>query len=393
MPALLTALTLALAAPAVAAEPPRPAADAWLLVDAADREVLASRNPDARRPVASTTKLMTAFLALRELALGERVVAPPYRPLPGESLMGLEAGQRVSVRSLLYGLLLASGNDAAVALADAVSGSLPEFVARMNATARRLGLDDTRYANPIGLDDPANYSSARDLVALTLRLRRERVFRRIVDTAEARVPGARPERVENHNHLLATEPFVNGVKTGYTGGAGFVLVGSGTRRDVTLVSVVLGAPSTASRDAATLALLDYGFGLYRQRVAVVEGDTLARARVEGADGRVPLAAARSVRVSARRDQRVSVRVDAPRELTGPLARGAQAGTATVAVAGASRRQVALVVARPVAAPESGGGGLSGAAVAALAGGAIVILIGGAWAARRGGGRRAPGKSQ
>ena len=237
------------AAAGAAPAPPQVPATGWTLVDAGDRDRLAAAEPDESRSMASTTKLMTAYLALRELPLDERLVAPPYDPLPGESLLGLAPGERISVRDLLYGLLMASGNDAAVTLAEGVSGSVPAFVEEMNDAARRLGLSETSYANPIGLDEPGNYSSPHDLVELTLKLRRSRVFRRIVDTARATLrTGAHPRTVVNRNHLVGTVPWVNGVKTGYTPQAGDVLVASGTRKGITLVSVVMGAPTEAARD-------------------------------------------------------------------------------------------------------------------------------------------------
>ena len=207
--------------------------------------------------MASTTKLMTAYLALRELPLDERLVAPPYDPLPGESLLGSTPGERISVRDLLYGLLMASGNDAAVTLAEGVSGSVPAFVEEMNDAARRLGLSETSYANPIGLDEPGNYSSPRDLVELTIEAARgSRRLRRIVDTARTTLQsGAHPRTVVNRNDLLVDGPVGERREDRLHADAGYVLVGSGTRKGVTLLSVVLGAPSEAARDEDTLSLL------------------------------------------------------------------------------------------------------------------------------------------
>ena len=241
---------------AAAEQPPPLSAKAWYLVDARDGTRLAGQDAGTTAAIASTTKLMTAYVALDELPLPERLVAPPYDPLPGESLLGLEAGERISVRDLLYGLLLPSGNDAAVALADGAAGSVPAFVGEMNRAAGRLGLRDTSYANPIGLDEPGNYSTPRDLATLTMRLRRERLFRRIFDTPRTTLQtGAHPRTIVNHNDLVLTVPWIDGVKTGYTLDAGYVLIGSGTRKGVTLLSVVLGAPSEAAREQDTLSLL------------------------------------------------------------------------------------------------------------------------------------------
>jgi serine-type D-Ala-D-Ala carboxypeptidase (penicillin-binding protein 5/6) len=328
--------------------PPSVPARAWLLVDSSDGARLAASRMTARRAIASTTKLMTAYLARRELPLRRKLEVPRYDALPGESLMGLRPDDRVAVRELLYGLLLPSGNDAAVTLAEGVSGSVPDFVAEMNRAAERLGLDDTHYANPIGLDDPANYSTARDLARFAIRLQDDPVLARIFDTPSARLPGAHPERVVNHNELVREVSWVDGVKTGFTVDAQFVLIGSGTRHGVHLVSVVLGTPSSFERDQATLDLLRYGFSLYRRERAIRPGEPLASAAVEGG-GELTLLSARGVRVSARKDQRLTVRTRAPDDVEGPLARGDVLGQAFVRIDGRVAGRVPLVAARAVAA--------------------------------------------
>jgi serine-type D-Ala-D-Ala carboxypeptidase (penicillin-binding protein 5/6) len=333
------------------AQPPPLSARAWFLVDARDGARLAGQDVSTSAAIASTTKLMTAHLALRELPLQERLVAPPYDPLPGESLLGLEEEERISVRDLLYGLLLASGNDAAVALADGVAGSVPAFVGEMNRAASRLGLRDTSYANPIGLDEPSNYSSPRDLAKLTMRLRQQQLFRRIVDTSRTTLQtGAHPRTIVNRNQLVLKVPWINGVKTGYTLDAGYVLIGSGTRKGVTLLSVVLGAPSAAARDQDTLSLLRYGFSLYLRQTPVRSGERLAAPAVRGRDETLPLVAARSVRVTARRGQSVRVAVDAPGEVEGPIPRGRPLGTGVVTLDGEVVARVPLLSKRPALAP-------------------------------------------
>jgi serine-type D-Ala-D-Ala carboxypeptidase (penicillin-binding protein 5/6) len=344
--ALLSALvTAALAAPAA---PPEVAARAWLLVDAEDREVLASQRPKRSYPVASTTKLMTAYVARERLGLGQTVVAPAYFANTAESLLGLTEGERIEVRDLLYGLILASGNDAAAALAEAVAGSEAAFVRRMNRAAKRLALDDTSYANPIGLDEPGNFSSARDLVDLTLELREDRVFRRIFDAPEAVLrSGARRRTVVNRNNLVRTVPYVDGVKTGYTLGAGNVLVGSAERGGVQLVSAVLGAPSESERDADTLELLEYGFSLYQRRRVLSDRERLAAPGVRWQDETLPLLSAQAVHLTVRRDQQIDIRVAAPGEVEGPVDRGERLGRATVTVDGEPAERVALLAARSV----------------------------------------------
>ena len=320
-----------------------------MLIDADDGDVLAKDAADSESSIASTTKLMTAYVARRSLKLGETVVAPAYQALAAESLLGLEAGERIEVRDLLYGLLMVSGNDAAVALADAAAGSEERFVAKMNAAAGRLGLEHTSYANPIGLDEPGNYSTARDLARLAVTLRDDGVLRRIFDTAEYDTKsGMEPRHLINRNMLVLSVPWVNGVKTGYTLDAGYVLIGSGQRKGVELVSAVLGAPSEAARDDATLDLLDYGFSLYHREHPVSAGDRFASAEVTYQDVTMPLVAGRDVAVVARDDQNLRVAIDAPGEVAGPIERGQRLGQATVTLDGDVVDEVPLRAARSVA---------------------------------------------
>lgn len=349
--ALVAVVALGVPDPATAkpADPPALDARAWALVDAVDGELLAAHAAARRYPVASTTKLMTAYVARRALRLNEAVVAPDYVPSSGaESLLGLMGGERITVRDLLYGLILASGNDAAVALADAVAGSVPAFVERMNRSAARLELDATHYANPIGLDDAGNYSSAADLVDLAAELRGDRVMRRIFASPDAVLEtGMQTRQIVNRNNLVRTVPWVNGIKTGYTLGAGNVLVASGERRGVELISAVLGAPSEAARDAESLELLEYGFSLYRRKQPITDGEELASAAVAYQDQPLSLAAADPVSLTVRRGQDVDVKVDAPAEVEGPIDRGEPVGEAIVTVDGKAHGRTALVAATAV----------------------------------------------
>jgi D-alanyl-D-alanine carboxypeptidase (penicillin-binding protein 5/6) len=211
--ALALALVATPASAAGASDPPAVDARAWVLVDASDGAVLTAHRAEGSYPIASTTKLMTAYVARRELKLDQRVTAPPYVPSSSaESLLGLEAGERIKVSDLIYGLILASGNDAAATLAEVSAGSIDAFVGEMNDAARRLGLEQTSYANPIGLDDPDNYSSAADLADLAARLRRDRFMRKVFDTPEiVLTSGAEPRAISNRNNLVRSVPSVDGV--------------------------------------------------------------------------------------------------------------------------------------------------------------------------------------
>jgi serine-type D-Ala-D-Ala carboxypeptidase (penicillin-binding protein 5/6) len=326
----------------------------WILLDTRDHARLAGHEISTSNAMASTTKLMTAYLALHRLPLEKLVTAPAYHPIAGESLLGLEAGERVTVRDLLYGLLLPSGNDAALALADGVAGSEQAFVGEMNREARRLGLDDTSYANPIGLDASTNYTSPRDLADLTLALRRDELFRKIVDTPQITLEtGDHPRTITNRNTLLMAHSWVNGVKTGYTPEAGNVLVATGTRKGVTLLSVVMGEPTEADRDGDSLALLDYGFSLYRHEDALKRGERVGSADVPNADDRVSLVAARPVEATVRDGQSIDVALRAPAAVEAPIHRGERLGSATVTVDGKPVGSVPAIAARPVS-PAAGG---------------------------------------
>jgi serine-type D-Ala-D-Ala carboxypeptidase (penicillin-binding protein 5/6) len=362
-----------------ASQPPRLAAKAWVLIDARDGEVLAAKGANRRLPIASATKLMTAYLALKRLKPNQMVTAAPYRPsFSAEILLGLRAGEKMSTRDLLYGLLLPSANDAAHTLAVGVSGSEAEFVTQMNQAAQRLGLDDTSYSNPIGLDDPNNYSSARDLVTLADELLANRLFARIVDTPSVTLrSGDRPRSITTRDTLILEQPFVNGVKTGHTLGAGYVLVGSGTRDSTTLISAVLGAPSEAARDAETLELLNYGFSLYRTTTPVERGAEFADPDLDYRSEDLPLVAKDAIEVKTREGQTVETTVDAPGEVSGAVEEGESLGEVTVTVDGETAASTPLVASRSVEAASLADKAVATAQnpVLLLALGAIVIVVG------------------
>ncbi len=350
--ALLTALLLSLApagaAMAAPAEQPRLDARAWALIDARSGERLASHAAARRLPIASTTKLMTAYVAMQELPLAKLVRAAPYSAIYGESLLELRPGQRISVRDLLYGLILRSGNDAAYDLALAAAGSDTRFVRQMNLRAAALGLADTHYANPIGLDEAGNYSSADDLATLAQRLLRIPAFARIAAARSAKLRSLRPpRRISTLNDLLLRAPWATGVKTGHTFDAGYVLVGSGRRRGAELISVVLGTSTETGRDLESIRLLDYGFSLYRQRQPVRAGEELAAPTIRYTGGKLPLRAARTVEVGLRRGQRLTMSVRAPDQVQGPIRRGARLGTAIVMVDGLRAASVDLRASRAI----------------------------------------------
>lgn len=323
-------------------------ARSWALIDARTGDVILAHNAAKELPIASTTKLMTAYVALKEAPLDKLVKAQPYDAEYGESLMGLRTGQEISIRDLLYGLILRSGNDAAHTLAIDVAGSTPRFVVQMNRYAAALGLADTHYANPVGLDQKGNYSSARDLATLTQHLLRIPAFAKVSASREAVLRSVHPQRrIKTINALLDMAPWVTGVKTGHTFGALYVLVGSGRRKGVELISDAIGAPSDEARFSDNLKLLEYGFHQYRRRLPIEAGQALAEPSIRYSDGSLPLRAGEDLAVGVRRGQTLETKVRAPVEVEGPIRRGAVLGRATVFVDGREAGTVALRAGRAI----------------------------------------------
>jgi serine-type D-Ala-D-Ala carboxypeptidase (penicillin-binding protein 5/6) len=353
--AVAVAVLAAAPGSAAAADPPPrvPTAQAAIVIDTVDGTVMFGKRPDTERAIASTTKLMTALLSLEGAEPTEVFTAPAYSAQPAESRINLREGERMTVQDLLEALLLESANDAAVDLAENIAGSREAFVDQMNERASELGLEHTSYANPVGLDEEGNYSTARDLSSLARVLLRNKRFARIVDSPQATLEsGSHVRVIGNRNDLVADYPWVNGVKTGYTLNAGNVLVGSAARGPHgRVISVVMGEPSEAARDADTLTLLRWGLRQFSRVRVVPRGRAFARADVKYRDEDARLVARRNVVVTVRDGEHIARRVHAPDELEGPLARGQRVGSVTVLVDGRRVRRVALVTAAEV--PEAG----------------------------------------
>jgi len=231
--------------------------------------VLYLKNPYRRRPIASITKIMTAMLVLEHSNLSD-VVRVSRRAARAEPIkLGLRMGERITVRNLLWGLLLWSGNDAAVALAEHVSGSVRRFDRLMNKKARELGMDETNFASPNGLNDKGR-STVGDVATMAGAALSVPTFARMVATRKHRIPGPRRQvhRLRNLNEILFRYPGATGVKTGYTKLAGNCVVASATRFGRSLLAVVLGDPPRTHwrfAYADVTKLLNYGFGLEASR--------------------------------------------------------------------------------------------------------------------------------
>ncbi len=245
--------------------PPQVTAKSYILYDDTYGVVLASLEPDTQRAPASTTKIMTALVALEAQGPDRVVTVTADAAAVGESEIGLVAGEQFTLERLIEAMMVKSANDAAVAVAEAVGGTIEGFAARMNRLASDLGLTNSNFANPHGLDDPQQYSSAADLLTLARAAMEWPEFAAIVQETEVRFPPTPDgtERVaEGTNKLLVEYQGAIGVKTGFTNRAGLVLVAAAERNDRRLYAVVMGSEGVGGHFADASALLDYGFDEY-----------------------------------------------------------------------------------------------------------------------------------
>ena len=250
-----------------------------MLMDACTHKVLYAKNAHEKLPMASTTKIMTAILAIETGKLDALVTVPKEAYGVEGSSMYLRLGEKISLRDLVYGLMLVSGNDAAVAIAINVGGSIAGFAALMNEKAKELGAHNTHFVTPNGLHDAEHYTTAYDLALIASYAMQNETFREIVGTTYYRtVTGEVTRTVKNKNKILWEYEGGNGVKTGYTMAAGKCLVFSAERNGVELVGVVLNCPDMFP---AAKRLLDYGFETYKPEKLVAAGDVIARIRING----------------------------------------------------------------------------------------------------------------
>jgi serine-type D-Ala-D-Ala carboxypeptidase (penicillin-binding protein 5/6) len=270
----------ALHTPKPGAEPPAIKADAAVLEDLDTGQVLYRKQPSKRRPIASLTKVMTALLVLERAGPHDPVTVSDRAASQTGSVLGLEEGERISVQHLLYGLLLQSSNDAAVALAEHVGGTVERFVKMMNERAAALGLEDTVFRSPNGLDD-RGHSTALDMAELTRDAYADATFASIVRTRFHSIPAPSgpARRIQNRNALLWLYPGAEGVKTGFTTPAGHCLIAAAERDGLQLVAVVLDEPTDTFSDGA--ALLDYGFTAFAEATLVRTGEDVGPVDVRG----------------------------------------------------------------------------------------------------------------
>lgn len=278
---VITATPVAWAAPAIPS-PPQLAAKSYMLMDAASGKVLIESNSDERLPPASLTKLMTAYIATLEIQKGQisdsdMVTVSEKAWRTGGSRMFIQVNTQVSVDDLLHGIIIQSGNDASVAMAEHIAGSEEAFADMMNTTAQRLGMSNTHFMNATGLPDPDHYSSAHDMA----KLARAIIYQ---DPAHYAIYAQKEFfwnniKQPNRNLLLWRDKTVDGLKTGHTEEAGYCLVASAVRDGMRLISVVFGTDSEQARAAETQKLLTYGFRFFETRTFYQKGVELAQQQV------------------------------------------------------------------------------------------------------------------
>lgn len=322
-------------------EGPRLSAGAAVLVEANTGTILYARNEHESRPMASTTKIMTALVALETTPLNDVVTVSAEAVQVRGSNAGLRAGQQLTMRELLYALLLPSGNDAANVVAEHVGGTRDAFIDLMNAKAAHLGANRTRFANAHGLDAPNHHASAHDLAVITATAMRYPTFNEIVDSVE--FSSSLGSTWRNTNRLLWAWDDVEGVKTGYTGGAGLCLVAAASRSGMRLITVVLAGPN---RWQDSLDLLEYGFDEFHLITLASHGDILADVNVPGGASHLRAVVDGDFRVVVRDEDVNELNVQVVLEETkAPLRAGQPVGHVLVTGRDDKLLQQALLVAR------------------------------------------------
>lgn len=293
-----------------------------IVLDAQTGRVLFEKNSDDRSLIASTTKIMTALIVCEQCNVLDRMRIPDEAVGIEGSSIYLKSGEILTIQELLYGLMLQSGNDAAVALAIYCGGTVEGFVQLMNDKAHLLGLKQTHFENPNGLDSPGHYSTAKDLAVLTAYAMRNPIFAQIVST---RTLHAGTRSMRNHNKLLWLYDGADGVKTGYTKAAGRILVSSATRQDRRLIAVTINAPDDWNDH---IYMLDNGFRQFRVRQVITKGQCLGFVQVNGGtEQMVSLLAAEDFSYALTDDEQLCVVFPGPGFAYAPLAKGQSAGFA------------------------------------------------------------------
>ena len=328
------------------------AAEAYFVQSGVDGTVLAQHGAGEPRAIASITKLMTVLVALRHLKLDDVVTVPRLATRVGEAAVPLRTGERITVRELVEAALIPSANDAATTLAYAAGGgSVPRFVGWMNVEALRLGLHETHFVTPHGLDRPGHVSSARDVVTLLRAALANPTIRRIAATEHAEIAG---RDLDTTDDLLASFPALVAGKTGHTDDAGWAEVAEARRGRVSIYAAVLGDPSREQRNEDLQALLTWALGRYRRGLAIDATRVYAVAKTAYGRPAVRLVAKRSVVREQLIGRPLVEQVVAPTEVALPVVRGARLGEVRIFERGRLVASSPLVSADSIRKPDASG---------------------------------------
>jgi D-alanyl-D-alanine carboxypeptidase (penicillin-binding protein 5/6) len=341
---------LAFASPATAA-PPAVHASAYVIEDARTGEVLASSHAHEHLPIASLTKMMTVLLALEHHKLTDVVTVDKRAAVVGESTINLRTGEQLTVRDLIKGALIQSANDAAAALALSMAPDFASFARMMNAKAAALGLHDSHFVRPDGLDVPDQYSSATDVTKLARVLMQTRFVRDTVDEQTATIAGGRT--LYTWDDLLSLFPRTIGVKTGHTNEAGWCQVAAARGPGVTVYATLLGGPTRSVRNIDLESLLIWGLAQFRVVPVVQPARTYATAEVPYGKRPLELVAAKPVNAVARLGRPLTEKVVATRAVALPVHEGQVLGRVEVWESGKLRGSSDLVASRTINKPGIG----------------------------------------
>ncbi|AYN95699.1 MULTISPECIES: D-alanyl-D-alanine carboxypeptidase family protein [Pseudomonas] len=354
---LLIAAPAAWAAEPMIPSPPQLAAKSWVLMDASSGQIITEYNSDQRLPPASLTKLMTAYIATLEIQRGrikegDMVNVSEHAWRTGGSRMFIQVGNQVSVSDLLHGIIIQSGNDASVAMAEHIAGSEDAFADMMNTTAQRLGMSNTHYMNATGLPNPDHYSSAHDIAKLSRAIIYEEPTHYAIYSQKEFFWNNIKQ--PNRNLLLWRDKTVDGLKTGHTDEAGYCLAASAVRDGMRLIAVVFGTNSEQARAAETQKLLTYGFRFFETQSFYKKGVELARAPVwKGTEHEVSAGLADDLTMTLPRGQlkKLKAEIVMNPQITAPIAKGQPIGKVEVKLDDKVMHTADLVALQPV---EEGG---------------------------------------
>lgn len=316
---------------------------AAVVMEASSGRILFSKNAAVRRSIASTTKIMTAVVALENGNLKDEVTISKKAAGIGGSTIGLRSGQKFTLKELLYAMLMSSANDAAIAVAEHIGGTVEGFAKMMNKKAESLGASDSNFVTPHGLDSANQYSTAYDVALITRYALKNPIFAGIVSTTSSYIPG---HNLYNTNELLGSYPGVDGVKTGYTGKAGRCLVTTMQKNGMRIISVVLGSPTRTARANASIDLMNYTFENFKMRKLLNAGDIYVNVPViRGIREMTPLRVAQDVEIPLSDEEfaAMKVNVSIPAILDAPVYAGTDTGHIEYAVNGEVLAQSMLTV--------------------------------------------------